>query len=247
MSQPLLIMARGARLEFFCVVTGVTPIDGGFRHIFLRYQRYRMGFMAPCTDRDALFVFPVVRHIVVGIYLLAAFRREVLRPGGEIIEGTVTLEADILVPGWGRRSLRLLLIRRLGHRQSCHKKVNEYKNQEGPYGRHVGHGNILSLGGQQDSQQGKITNGQADRYYPRAVFRSETPSRTIACRNASRLGFPGKGATSSLPQIQVHHAGDSAAAFSPAIRPRIMPLFMPTNSNPPAVSPPAYRPGITFP
>ena len=122
-------MAGPAGLEFFRVVTSVAPFDAGFWHIFLRCQRYRMGFMALCTDRNALLDFPIVRHISVGVNLFTAVGREVLRPGGKVIEGAMTLEADILVPGWGRRIIRLRLrIRRLGDRQRCRKKANERKN-----------------------------------------------------------------------------------------------------------------------
>ena len=136
-----------ASLEFFGVVASVAPIDGGFRHIFLRCQGNRMGFMASCTDRNALLVFPAVRHIAVGIYLFAAFCGEVVGCASKIIEGTVTLKADILVPRWDRRSLRLLLRpRRPGWSQRCFKKINEYKNQEEPGGHQFRHGNILSPG-----------------------------------------------------------------------------------------------------
>lgn len=85
--------------------------------------------MALCADRNALVGFPIVRHILVGVNLVAAFSRELLGPGGKVIERAVTLKADILVPRWGRRSIRLRLrIRRLGGRQHCRKKAKERKN-----------------------------------------------------------------------------------------------------------------------
>jgi len=58
-----------------------------------------MGFVALCTDRNALLVFPIVRHILVGVNLIAAFGRELLGSSCKVIERAVTLKADILVPG----------------------------------------------------------------------------------------------------------------------------------------------------
>ncbi len=56
-----------------------------------------MGFVALCTDRNALLVFPIVRNILVGVNLVAAFSRELLGPSGKVIERAMTLETDILV------------------------------------------------------------------------------------------------------------------------------------------------------
>ena len=98
------------------------------------------------------------------VNLIAAFSRELFGPGGKVIERAVTLKADILVPGWGRRSIRLRLrVRRLGGRQRCRKKAKERKNQEGPYSDHFPHGHILSRKRIADPQQGKFPCGQAGR------------------------------------------------------------------------------------
>ena len=157
-------MAGDAGLEFFRVVTRVAPFDAGFGDIFLRCQRQRMRLMALCADRNAFLGFPIVRHILVGVNLVAALGCEFLGAGGEVIEGPMTLEADILVPGWGRRSIRLRLrVRRLGGRQRCRKKAKERKNQEGPYSDHFPHGHILSRKRIADPQQGKFPCGQAGR------------------------------------------------------------------------------------
>jgi hypothetical protein len=119
-------MAGHAGLEFFRVMTGIAPLDAWFRHILLRCQRHWMGLMAFCAGRNTLLDFPIVRHILMRVNLVAAFSRELFGPGGKVIERAVTLKADIPVPGWGRRSIRLCLrIRRLGDRLSCRKKADK--------------------------------------------------------------------------------------------------------------------------
>jgi hypothetical protein len=129
-----LFVAGPAGLEFFRVVTRVAPFDAGFRHIFLRYQRQRMRLMALCADWNALFGLPIVGHILVGVNLFTAFSREILGPGGKVIERTVTLKADFLVPRWGCRIIRLRLrVRPPGGRQRCRIKAKERKNQEASY------------------------------------------------------------------------------------------------------------------
>jgi hypothetical protein len=85
--------------------------------------------MALCADWNALLGLPIVGHILVGVNLFTAFSREILGPGGKVIERTVTLKADLLVPRGDRRIIRLRLrVRRLGGGQRCRKKAKERKD-----------------------------------------------------------------------------------------------------------------------
>jgi len=128
-------MAGPAGREFFRVVAGVAPGDVRFRYVCLGRQRQGMGFMASHAYRNALLIFPVVRHVAVRVDLLSVFGRDVLRPGNEVVERPVAFEAGVPVPGLdlGRRSLRLRRrARRLGDGQGRCQKAAERQNKEGP-------------------------------------------------------------------------------------------------------------------
>ena len=92
-------MAALARLEIVHVVTGrIAPLDiglGAGSKITCR-RRHRVRLMTIATFRNSLRVFQIMRHVPVWSDLLAARRRIAGSGCGELIERSVTIQANAL-------------------------------------------------------------------------------------------------------------------------------------------------------